>query len=327
MKQASAALHIETAEDAAELMRQEVRRGLSARPKKLSSKYFYDARGSELFEQICDLPEYYLTRTELSILREQGPDIANAVGDDAMVVEYGSGSGIKTGLLLDALQSPVAYVPIEISESALNGSLEELGTRFPDIEMLPMCGDFTRPLSLPRPTQRKPARRLIFFPGSTIGNFEYSDAIRLLSVMRSQMDAQGLALIGIDLKKDAAVIEAAYNDSAGVTAAFKLNMLHHLNREADTNFDVSQFEHCARYNPLPGRIETHIRSRRDQTIAMGGSQIAQFAAGERMLVEYSCKYSPQDFAGMAGKAGLKVVNSWTDADQLFSLQLLSRADG
>lgn len=325
MKQNNAALQIEAPEDSAQQMRRDVRLGLSARPKHLSSKYFYDARGSELFEQICELPEYYLTRTELGILTHNAGDIARAVGPDAMVVEYGSGSGTKTGLLLEALEDPVAYMPVEISESALNGSLKELSARFPKIEMMPVCGDFTSPLRLPRPRHRTAARELIFFPGSTLGNFEYSDAIRLLSLMRANMGPNGVALVGVDLQKDPRIIEAAYNDSAGVTAEFTLNMLAHLNREAGTDFDVEQFEHRAHYNPLPGRIETHIVSRCEQTVSIDDDSRFEFSAGERMLVEYSCKYTIAGFARMAAKAGLSVVESWTDPQQLFALQLLRRS--
>lgn len=323
MKQNNTARRLEPVDDTIEQMREDVRAGLGTRAKRLSSKYFYDARGSELFEQICALPEYYLTRTELSILREHGADMARVIGPNAMVVEYGSGSGTKTGLLLEALDDPAAFVPIEISMSALNGSLAKLARRFPEVEMLPLCGDFTAPLRLPRLTHGQADRTLIFFPGSTLGNFEYSDAIRLLSLMRKQMGEQGMALIGIDLKKDEKVLEAAYNDRAGVTAAFTLNMLEHLNRAIGTDFDLEQFAHRSRYNPLHGRIETHIVSRRDQTVSMMGEETKfTFSADERMLVEYSCKYSPQEFERMASKAGLSVTSAWTDKDELFSLQLL-----
>lgn len=300
----------------------DVRRGLSAQPKRIPSKYFYDARGSRLFEKICEQPEYYLTRTELSILSRHGAEMAEAIGPRALVVEYGSGSAIKTRLLLEALIDPVAYMPVEISGSALDASMRELGRAFPDVEMLPVRADFTAPVTLPAPA-RKPGSALVFFPGSTLGNFETADAVRLLRHMHAQMGARGAALVGIDLKKDRARIEAAYNDRAGVTAAFTLNLLARLNRELDADFDLAQFEHRARYKLAAGRIETHIVSRIAQCVRVNGTT-AEFAAGEAMLVEYSCKYALPEFADMAAQAGLKVVAGWTDPECLFALQLLRR---
>ncbi|MHA7833161.1 MAG: L-histidine N(alpha)-methyltransferase [Algiphilus sp.] len=294
--------------------------GLTATPKTLPSKYLYDARGSELFEAICEQPEYYPTRTELAILKQEAATMADAVGPRAMVVEYGSGSGIKTQRLLDALSDPVAYVPIEISHSALNASVAELASQFPHIEMLPLCADFLQPLRLPDP-ERAAERVLIFFPGSTLGNFANEAAVHLLATMRTEMGENGAALIGIDLKKDPAMIEAAYNDAAGVTADFTLNLLDRMNRELDANFDRSHFSHRARYNAIAGRIETHIVSDAAQTVRVAGRDI-EFASGEGVLVEYSCKYSQSDFASMAHRAGLVVTRSWTDPDKRFALQLV-----
>ncbi|MEO8459923.1 MAG: L-histidine N(alpha)-methyltransferase [Dokdonella sp.] len=301
----------------------DVLHGLARRPKRIPSKYFYDARGSELFEAICELPEYYLTRTERAILSEQAAAIAQAVGPRALVVEYGSGSGIKTRMLLDALIDPVAYVPIEISESALAASVAALTMEFPHVQMLPLCADFMEPLHLPAP-KRKPTRTLLFFPGSTLGNFELSDAIDLLKRMRCTIGPGGCALIGIDLKKDRATIEAAYNDSAGVTAEFTLNLLTRLNRELDANFDLDNFSHRAIYNELARRIETHIVSAIDQDVIVDGQRI-HFEAREAMLVEYSCKYSQVDFERMAAKAGMRVSETWVDREQKFALQFLQRA--
>lgn len=210
--------------------------GLSQHPRQLPSKYFYDARGSQLFEQITRQPEYYPTRTELQLLQQVRAEIARAVGPHLHVVELGSGSGRKTELLLHALADPVAYTPIEISRAALLDSVARLAEALPEIEMLPVCADFTRPVTLPEP-QREPARRLLFFPGSTLGNFAHDDAVALLDAMRQTMGSTGLALIGIDLHKDPALIEAAYNDAAGVTAAFTLNLLRRLNREIGSDFD------------------------------------------------------------------------------------------
>jgi len=294
--------------------------GLKGTPKTLPSKYLYDTRGSELFEAICEQPEYYPTRTELSILNDQGSAIADTIGPRAQVVEYGSGSGVKTQRLLSALLDPVAYVPVEISHSALNASVAGLAAQFPDIEMLPVCADFLQPVALPVP-ERSAERVLIFFPGSTLGNFATAAAVNLLATMRSEMGDNGAALIGIDLKKDPAVIEAAYNDGAGVTADFTLNLLDRMNRELDADFDRSRFQHRARYNAIAGRIETQIISNSDQRVHVAGQPI-DFAAGEGILVEYSCKYSQSDFAAMANRAGLVVTRSWTDPDKRFALQLV-----
>ncbi|MBL0162540.1 MAG: L-histidine N(alpha)-methyltransferase [Xanthomonadales bacterium] len=300
----------------------DVLRGLAQSPKRIPSKYFYDARGSELFEQICEQPEYYLTRTELAILEQSAADIAKAIGPRALVVEYGSGAGIKTRLLLNALDQPVGYVPVEISQSALDASVENLSEEFPEVDMLPVSADFTQPVDLPTP--HKVARRtVVFFPGSTLGNFEQREAIALLRTMATEMGRDGAALIGIDLKKDTKILEAAYNDGAGVTREFTLNLLVRINRELDGDFDLARFAHRARYNALAGRIETHIISRSEQVVRVGTHRFA-FAEGEAMLVEYSCKYSPQDFAAMAAKAGLRVVCSWSDLREWFAMQMLER---
>ena len=301
----------------------DVRAGLAATPKYLPSKYFYDARGSELFEAICAQPEYYLTRSEIAILREHGPAIAAAIGPRVLLAEYGSGAGIKTRLLLRQVAQPVAYVPIEISRSALLASVAALAQEFPTLELLPVCADFTQPIQLPQP-RRAPHRVAVYFPGSTIGNFERRQAVELLRGMHALTGAHGCALVGIDLKKDLAQIEAAYNDAAGVTAEFTLNLLTRLNRELDADFELAQFEHRARYNAVIGRIETYLVSRIDQHVQVNGERV-HFAAGEAMLVEYSCKYAPHEFAWMAAKAGLRVAQSWTDADGRFALQLLEGA--
>ncbi|KUJ03658.1 dimethylhistidine N-methyltransferase, partial [Stenotrophomonas maltophilia] len=233
--------------------------GLSRTPRQLPSKYFYDARGSRLFEQITQTPEYYPTRTELALLSRVLPDIARSVGPHLHVVELGSGSGRKTALLLAALHDPVAYTPIEISRAALLSSIDHLAPALPEVEMLPVCADFTRPVAVPMP-EREPARRLLFFPGSTLGNFEGEDAVALLRAMRQTMGRDGLALVGIDLHKDPALIEAAYNDAQGVTAAFTLNLLARLNREVGSDFDLQGFRHRARYSVARLRIETDLVS-------------------------------------------------------------------
>ena len=302
-----------------------VQRGLRAQPKRLPSWLFYDERGSELFEQICEQPEYYLTRAEIALLETHAGDIARTLGPDVRLVEYGSGNAVKTRQLLEHLASPVCYVPVEIASEALAASVRRLAERFPSLPMQPLHADFTRPLRLPIPP-RAPRRTVIYFPGSTIGNFEQREAIQLLRTMRDEMGEAGGVLIGVDLKKDAARIEAAYNDRAGITAEFTLNMLARLNRELGSDFHLDAYRHRAHYNPLAGRIETHIISTREQKVRVG-RMLASFGEDEAMLVEYSCKYSPEDFAAMAHKAGLEVAKVWVDPEQLFSVQYLVRRAG
>ncbi|MFL9583622.1 L-histidine N(alpha)-methyltransferase [Stenotrophomonas sp. AB1(2024)] len=297
--------------------------GLSQHPRQLPSKYFYDARGSQLFEQITRQPEYYPTRTELKLLQQVCADIARAVGPHLHVVELGSGSGRKTELLLHGLVDPVAYTPIEISRAALLDSVARLAEALPEIEMLPVCADFTRSVALPEP-QREPARRLLFFPGSTLGNFAHDDAVALLDAMRQTMGPTGLALIGIDLHKDPALIEAAYNDAAGVTAAFTLNLLRRLNREIGSDFDLDGFAHRARYSVPRLRIETELVSRCAQRVHVAGRAF-DFADGEAMTVEYSHKYTDASFAALIAEAGLRVRMQWNADAPAFGLRLLERA--
>lgn len=301
----------------------DVLRGLSSTPRCLPSKYFYDRRGSELFEAITRQPEYYLTRVELDMLAALGPAIAAAVGPRAHVVEYGSGSGRKTRLLLDALEDPVAYTPIEISRSALTASASRLDREFGAVEVLPVLADFTQPVPLPAP--RRPARSaLVFFPGSTLGNFGHGESVRLLAAMRDTMGASGAALLGLDLEKDPAIIEAAYNDAAGVTAEFTLNLLHRLNRDIGSDFDPSGFAHRARYLRDEGRIVTTLESLRRQVVSVDGQRF-EFAAGEEMQVEQSRKYTDAGIAALAAAAGLRVASAWNDPRDWFGLRLFRRA--
>ncbi len=307
---------------ASDALADDVRRGLAQSPKRLPSKYFYDARGSQLFEQICAQPEYYLTRTELAIMREHAGAIAAVLGADVLLLEYGSGSGIKTRLLLEHLQSPVAYVPVEIARDALAASVAALHAALPTLEILPVCADFTQPVAVVQPWRRA-RRRVVYFPGSTIGNFDDAGAVALLRKMRTEMGPDGGALIGVDLKKDPAVIEAAYNDAAGITAQFTLNLLARLNRELGADFDLAAFRHRAAWNAIAGRIETCLVSTREQDVRVAGIT-AHFAAGEAMRVELSCKYAAEDFARLAAQAGLRVAQGWTDQQRLFSVQYLVR---
>ena len=297
--------------------------GLGLKPKRLPSWLFYDARGSDLFEQICEQPEYYLTRRETALMKEHSASIADTLGSDVRLVEYGSGNALKTRMLLQHLHQPVAYVPVEISPEPLRQSVERLAQEFPGLPLQPLCADFTKPLRLPIPP-RAARRTVVYFPGSTIGNFESREAIVLLRKMRNEMGDGGGILIGVDLKKDPTVLEAAYNDRAGITAKFTLNMLTRLNREIGSDFDVAAFGHRAHYNPMAGRIETHIVSRCEQQVKVGRLNIG-FRADEAIQVEYSCKYSLEDFAALAAKAGLKVQQVWTDSEQMFSVQYLVRA--
>jgi L-histidine Nalpha-methyltransferase len=294
--------------------------GLSRTPRRLLSKYFYDARGSQLFEQITLQPEYYLTRVEKKLLDSRAADIAAAVGAAAHVVEYGSGSGDKTRQLLGMLASPVAYTPVEISQSALDTSVARLRVAFPAVEMLPVCADFSQPIALPRPA-RAPRRTLLFFPGSTLGNFEDDKAIALLRVMAEEIGASGQALVGIDLDKDPALIEAAYNDAAGITAEFTLNLLVRLNRELGSDFDLDGFRHRAVYARERGRIETTLVSRRAQRVDVAGRSF-EFKEGEAIEVEISSKYTDARFDALAAAAGLRVTRRWNDPRDWFGLRLL-----
>jgi dimethylhistidine N-methyltransferase len=298
----------------------EVCAGLRMTPKRVPSKYFYDARGSELFERICEQPEYYLTRVELALMQERIDEIAAAIGADATLIEFGSGSGLKTRLLLRHLQRVAAYVPIDISEAALAQSVTALGFEFPRLEVLPVCADFTSTIELPRPSAAA-RRRVMFFPGSTIGNFETREAVALLRRMRALVGRDGAALIGADLKKDRAELEAAYNDGAGVTAEFTLNMLRRFNRELGADFDLGAFRHRAVYNPMAGRIETHLVSQREQIVRLDGEAF-RFAAGEGLLTEYSYKYSIEDFSRLAAKAGFESKRVWVDPARRFSIHHL-----
>lgn len=298
-------------------------RGLASTPKRLPSWLFYDERGSALFERICEQPEYYLTRCEVALMGEHAGSIADSLGPELRLVEYGSGSGLKTRMLLQHLDRPVSYVPVEISPGPLRESVQRLAREFPQVPVQPLCADFSKPLRLPVPP-RAPRRTVLYFPGSTIGNFEAHEAATLLRKMRDEMGDAGGILIGVDLKKDPSLIDAAYNDAAGVTAEFTLNTLARLNREIGSDFDLAAFAHRARYNPMAGRVETDIVSRRDQQVKIGRGKV-KFRAGEAIRVEYSCKYSLAEFAALAGRAGLAVQRVWTDPQQMFSEQYLVRA--
>ena len=292
-------------------------------PKKnLPCKYFYDEVGSALFEQITELEEYYPTRTELTIMKRHAADMARLLGPRCLLIEYGSGSGIKTRLLLDQLRDLAAYVPIDVSGEHLRRSARALGEEYPDIEVLPLCGDFTRPLDLPG--CRKPAaRRVVYFPGSTLGNFTpQKEALALLRQIARLCGRGGGLLLGIDLRKDPRVIEAAYNDRRGVTAAFNRNILVRINRELGADFDLEQFTHRAFYDAAQGRIEMHLVSRCDQVVRVGGVPFF-FAAGESIHTENSYKYSLPALTDLAEAGGFAVERVWTDERQDFSVAYLT----
>jgi dimethylhistidine N-methyltransferase len=293
--------------------------GLRARQKILPPIWFYDERGSRLFDRITELPEYYLTRTEIAIMRENGAEMAALIGERAFVIEPGSGSSLKTRLLLESLRQPAAYAPIDISRDHLLTAARGLAAEYPHIEILPVCADFSEPFELPRP-RTEPARHLVYFPGSTIGNFHHGEAFELLTAMRRLARPGGALLIGVDLKKDRATLERAYNDAAGVTADFNLNMLVRLNRELDANFDLSAFRHRAVWNETFGRIEMHLVSTRAQTVYVDGERI-DFRPNEYILSECSYKYAPAQFAALAAEAGFHVFRVWTDANRRFSVFL------
>jgi len=297
--------------------------GLSSEQKQISPKYFYDERGSQLFDEITRLPEYYLTNTELGIMRENIDEIAELVGKQASLIEFGSGSSLKTRVLLEHLSELAAYVPVDISDEHLRASADEIQAEFPHIDVLPVVADFTRQFALPTPMVM-PVRNVVYFPGSTIGNFEHDIAMELLRVMYHEAGHDGALLIGVDLQKDPQVIERAYNDSAGITAEFNLNMLTHLNRDFGANFDVSEFAHSANYDPDKGRVVIELISQADQTVTVADTAF-DIADGEAILTEYSHKYTLDGFETMANEAGFQVEKVWTDADQLFSVQFLTRS--
>lgn len=310
-------------ETVSEETRDEVLGGLSRSPKTIDCKYFYDEAGSELFDRICELEEYYPTRTELAIMRRNAAEMASRLGPRLMLIEYGSGSGLKTPLLLDALDAPVAYLPIDISPAPLQASARRLAQRYPRLDILPLCADYTGPVTLP-PTRAVPRRRAVYFPGSTIGNFPPPEARVFLQRIAATCGAGGALLIGVDLVKDRQVLHRAYNDAQGVTAAFNLNLLVRFNRELGADFDVDGFRHRAIYNADQHRIEMYLVSQRRQQVRIA-DRVIELAAGEEILTEYSYKYTRDGFRDLAEAAGFTVEQVWTDDADLFSVQYLETA--
>jgi dimethylhistidine N-methyltransferase len=296
----------------------ELIQGLRARPRRIAPKWFYDAAGSALFERICETPEYYPTRTEFALLDRHLPAIAALVGPGAEIVEFGAGSLRKVRLLLDALQAPRRYVPVDISAAYLRSASDALRAERPGLDVRPLAADFTGPLELPPAA----GRRVGFFPGSSIGNWEPADAERLLRRFAGWLDGGGL-LIGVDLVKDPDVLHAAYNDAAGVTAAFNLNLLARANREAGADFVLDGWAHSAFYNPPLSRIEMHLVSRRDQSVGVAGA-VFDIAEGDSIHTENSYKYTVPGFQALARRAGFAPDAVWVDADRRFSVHWLTK---
>ena len=296
--------------------------GLRQPRKTISPKYFYDETGSQLFEQITQLPEYYLTDVELDIMERHIDEMAALIGRSASLIEFGAGSGMKTRLLLEHMHEPAAYVPVDISEEHLLESQRSIQEDFPDIEVLPVPADFLHPFDLPEPSTM-PLRNVVYFPGSTIGNFERDAAVDLLEVMHEEAGSDGALLIGADLRKDPDVIRAAYNDTAGVTARFNLNMLEHLNREFGAEFDVDAFDHRATYDKDEGRVVMELVSRRDQVVNVDDARIP-IARNETITTEYSHKYTLEEFGDMVSAAGFATRKVWTDPKRWFSVHYCTR---
>jgi dimethylhistidine N-methyltransferase len=296
--------------------RGEVLAGLTAPNKRLSPTWFYDERGSQLFDEICTLPEYYATRTELKLLQANAAEVAARVGARAEIVELGAGSSLKARLLLESLEDPASYLPVDVSADYLRQQAAGIAALFPSVAVHPVIADFTRPFTLPRRLVRE--RTLVFFPGSTIGNLSRTRGAALLASLAERMG--GALLLGVDICHDPAVLHAAYNDARGVTATFNLNLLARLNRELDADFDLDEFQHDAVYDAEQARIEMRLVSRRAQLVKVGGVAVP-FRAGEHIVSEHSHKYFPRELTAMARSAGWREERSWIDDDERFGVYL------
>lgn len=307
------------ATDARAVFLRDVLNGLSEAQKTLPCQYFYDAAGSDLFEQITTLPEYYPTRTEIAILNAHAAEIAVALGEHVLLVEYGAGASTKTRILLDALQSPAGYVPIDVSEEFLLHTAQALRTDYPDLPVHPVVGDFMIRFGLPNESKGRPVG---FFPGSTIGNLNDDDILRFMSSARDLLGDGSQFLIGVDLRKDADILVPTYDDAAGVTASFNLNLLTRINRELGADFDLSAFEHRAIWNDTASRIEMHLVSERSQSVKIGGRAI-HFDAGETIHTENSRKFSIDSLTPLFEQTGWNLNKQWLDERHYFAVLLLS----
>jgi L-histidine N-alpha-methyltransferase len=305
---------------ASETLRSEVLRGLTGEPKTLPPKLFYDKAGARLFEAICELQEYYLTRTELSILRDRAGEIADRCGERVALIEYGSGAGVKVRVLLDELQDPAAYVPVDISMEQLAAVAAERARQYPDLRVAPVHADYTSRFTLP--SLPPDARRVAFFPGSTIGNLHPAEATAFLHRIRATTGPNGALILGVDRRKDERLLLPAYNDAQGVTAAFNLNLLARLNRELGATFDVSTFRHRAIFNDVASRIEMHLESTIAQRVCVGGASIA-FEKGETILTECSYKYDLPFLEAVIKPAGFEIHDLWTDERDWFWVGFLT----
>ena len=301
----------------AEKLLEDVLAGLALPKKSIPPKYFYDEQGSRLFEAICELPEYYLTRTETAILRGNIAEIAQFIGPEAQLIEFGCGVQAKTRILIQALQTQL-YVPIDIAIDTLRASSNELARRFPFLNIVGICADHTRPLALPEFVGVPIRKKAVFFPGSTIGNFTPGEALAFLRQARKMAGAGGVLLVGVDLKKDKATLDAAYADAKGVTAQFNMNLLRRINRELAADFQLNRFRHKAFYDPILGRVEMHLESLYSQLVHVAGRRF-DFAPGETIHTEISCKYSITEFQELGKRAGFTPEKVWTDPEQLFSV--------
>jgi len=310
-------LTLDFAETADREFRSAVLAGLSGTPRAIPAKFLYDARGSALFDEICELPEYYLTRTETKILQQRAGEIGRRAGPGCALVEFGSGSSVKSRLLIEALPELALYAPIDISREHLDATAARLRRDYPALRVEAVCVDFMGPV----PPIDNAARRLGFFPGSTIGNLEAAEATAFLQNARQLLGDDGVLVLGVDLKKDPQRLHDAYNDSAGVTAAFTLNLLRRMNRELHATFDLAGFAHEAFYNPVEGRIEIYFRSLRDQSVMVAGRRF-DFAEGDRVHTEYSYKYDAAGIDALARSGGFRIAETWTDPARLFAVVYL-----
>jgi dimethylhistidine N-methyltransferase len=298
-------------------LKSEIIAGLKQSPKRIQSKFFYDEQGSKLFEEITGLEEYYLTRVETEILQKYLGQMAVLIGPGVVVIEFGTGAGVKTKMLLEAIEAPEAFIPIDISPEQLAEASSELSKEFPLLDIRPVNADYTTAVAIPLDSKTS-GKKVVFFPGSTIGNFTPEEAVGFLKQVAKLVGNDGSLLIGFDRMKDAKVLEPAYNDSRGITAEFNLNLVRRINQEFSVNIPSENFEHYAFLNNEESRIEMHLVSRVEQTIVLRGEEI-HFGAGEHIVTEYSYKYSSPAFQGLLGSSGFVVQQRWTDSKGYFEV--------
>jgi len=301
------------------IMLNEVLQGLNQKPKTLPCKYFYDDKGSELFRQICELDEYYLTRTEIEIIKEFSNEMAEIIGYNCLIIELGCGNSTKIHLLLDRLQNPVAYVPIDISENTMKNFVDNLKNNYPKLKIIPLCVDYTKEFEIPD-LNIKDSKKIVYYPGSNIGNFNKQETYNILKIIHNLCGKNGALLIGIDLKKDKTTLESAYNDRKGITAEFNLNILRHINNELNANFDINNFEHKAVYNEKHGQIEMYLISECKQEVKIN-DKVIYFDENESILTEISIKYNIDEFKVLV-KDFFDVEKVWTDIDNKFGVLFL-----